>query len=299
MQLFRRRGEVEERLERYTDITAARPAEVEKKEKKKGPSPLAKSLDKALVGRGFGSELATQLARADLKFTVAEYIALMVITTIGGLVLAYMIFGSPLLAPLGALAGFFAPRMYIGFAQGQRLNKFNNQLGDAINLMVNGLRAGYSVLQAMEAVAREMPPPIATEFERVTKEVQLGLTVEQALANMLRRVRSDDLDMMVTAINVQREVGGNLGEILETISHTIRERVRIKGEIRALTAQGMATGYVISGVPVGLFILIFLINRPYASRLFEFPCGVAMLVCGGILIISGFVVMMKIVQIEV
>lgn len=295
MLLFRGpKREVEERLERYAETSAP-----EDDKAKKRSSPLADRLNEAIGERSFGSELATQLARADLKITAAEYMALLVIAMMGGAVLAFFIFRSILLAPLGAVAGFFVPRIYIGFAQGQRINKFNNQLGDTLNLMVNGLRAGYSVGQAMEAVAREMPPPISVEFERVTKEVQLGLTVEQALNNMLRRVTSDDLDMMVTAINVQREVGGNLGEILETISHTIRERVRIKGEIRSLTAQGMMTGYVISGVPVGLFILIFMINRPYASRMFEFPCGVAMLVCSVILIVSGFFVMMKIVQIEV
>ncbi len=297
MKLFRgARGEVEDRLERYADVKEGKPSEAGEK---KRPSALTNRLNEALAGQSFGNEMATQLARADLKITVAEYVALIVIAMVGGGLLAMVIFRSPLFAPLGALGGFFAPRFYIGFAQGQRLKKFNGQLGDTLNLMVNGLRAGYSVTQAMEAVAREMPPPISVEFERVTKEIQLGLTVEQALANMLRRVRSDDLDMMVTAINVQREVGGNLGEILEVISHTIRERVRIKGEIAALTAQGMATGYVISGVPIGLFILIFLINRPYAVRLFEFPCGVAILVCAVVLIVSGFVVMMKIVQIEV
>jgi len=297
MQLFRgSRGEVEERLERYADVAAGEPVA---DTKKKQPSLLTARLDEAMAGRSFASELSTQLARADLKITVAEYVALIVIAIVAGGGLAVVVFGSPFFAPLGGIVGFFAPRFYLGFAQGRRLSRFDSQLGDTLNLMVNGLRAGYSVTQAMEAVSREMPPPISIEFERVTKEIQLGLTVEQALANMLRRVKSDDLDMMVTAINVQREVGGNLGEILETISHTIRERVRIKGEIKTLTAQGMATGYVISGVPVFLLLMIFLINRPYASRLFEFPCGVAMLVCSAILIISGFTVMMKIVQIEV
>jgi tight adherence protein B len=239
------------------------------------------------------------LARADIKVTVGEYLVGLIIAIVLGGIAAVLIFGSPLFAPLGGAVGFFAPRIYVGMAQGARLDKFNNQLGDTINLMVNGLRAGYSVLQAMEAVSREMPPPIATEFERVVKEVQLGVTIETALGNLLRRITSEDLDMMVTAINVQREVGGNLSEILETISHTIRERVRIKGEIKSLTAQGMATGWVITLIPPGLLIFIFLSNRSYAMRLFEFPCGVAMLVCAGIMIVAGFFVMMKIVQIEV
>ncbi len=295
--ILRSRGQVEDRLERYADVAVGKPAEAEPG--KKRPSALTEGLNQALASRSFGSELATQIARADLKITVAEYVALIIIAIILGYLVGYIVFRSPILALFGVPVGFFAPRVYLGFAQGQRLNRFNNQLGDTLSLMVNSLRAGYSVSQAMEAVGREMPPPISVEFDRVTKEVQLGLTVEQALANMLRRVRSDDLDMMVTAINVQREVGGNLGEILEVISHTIRERVRIKGEIRSLTAQGMATGYVISGVPIALFLLIFMINRPYAQRLLEFPCGIAMLICAIILIVSGYFVMMRIVQIEV
>jgi tight adherence protein B len=296
MRLFRK-SQVEERLETFADVEALKPPEEFVKEDR--GSFLTEQLNKAVAGRGFAANIAIELARADLKITVGEYLALLVIAVILGGALGLFIFRNPVFALAGAVGGFFAPRVYIGFAQGQRLTKFNNQLGDTLNLMVNGLRAGYSVLQAMEAVSREMPSPMSTEFGRVVQEVQLGLTVEQALDNMLRRVTSEDLDMVVTAINVQREVGGNLGEILEVISHTIRERVRIKGEVKTLTAQGMMTGYVISGVPIALFLLIFLINRPYAVRLFEFPCGVGMLVCGIVLIVSGFFAMMKIVQIEV
>ena len=134
--------------------------------------------------------------------------------------------------------GWFAPRWFMSYRQGARLRAFNDQLGDALNLMVNGLRSGYSVMQAMEAVSREMPPPHCREFGRVVQEVQIGLSLDQALANMLRRIKSDDLDLVVTAINVQREVGGNLAEILDVISFTIRERVRIKGEIRTLDGAG-------------------------------------------------------------
>jgi tight adherence protein B len=141
---------------------------------------------------------------------------------------------------------------------------------------------------------------VAGEFDRVVKEVQLGLTLEQALQNMLRRVSSEDLDLVVTAINVQREVGGNLAEILDVISHTIRERVRIKGEVSVLTAQGMITGYVITGLPLALMGILYLINRPYVERLWTSGiCGWVMLIVGAILITSGFLIIQKIVRIEV
>ena len=134
--------------------------------------------------------------------------------------------------------------------QAKRLVKFNDQLADMLNLMVNGLRAGYSTMQAMEAVSKELPAPICDEFRRVVQEMQLGIPMETSLDNLLRRIPSDDLDLVITAINVQREVGGNLAEILDTISYTIRERVRIKGEIRVLTSQVMYSGRLLSMLPV-------------------------------------------------
>jgi tight adherence protein B len=151
----------------------------------------------------------------------------------------------------------------------------------------------------MDAVANEMPPPISDEFQRVVREIGLGITSERAMNNMLRRVPSDDLDLLITAINVQHEVGGNLAEILETISHTIRERVRIKGEIRVLTSQQMMSGYVISALPIGLGLILFAMNPDYMSKMFKDVCGIAMMSCGGIMIVAGFVSIMKIVSIEV
>jgi len=291
------RGQVQERLDRY--IEPERPTAELKPAKR--ASPIGDALNRAISGRGFADGIAAQLARADIKLTVGEYLAALVIAIFGFGIVAYIISqGSIIFAAVGVVGGFFAPRIYIGIMQGRRLQMFNDQVGDTINLLVNGLRSGYSVLQAMEAVARELPQPVAGEFDRVVKEVQLGLTLEQALQNMLRRVKSEDLDLVVTAINVQREVGGNLAEILEVISHTIRERVRIKGEIRVLTAQGMITGYVITGLPLALMAFLYLVNRDYVSRLWKGGiCGWAMLIAGAIMIVSGFLIIQKIVQIEV
>jgi len=289
--------EVEARLEQFTytgkDEKAAQ-----------GPSrrssPVGDSLNRALEGRSFAQNLSTQLARADLKVTVGEFLAVQLIFVVFGGVLGYLLTPGIIMALLGAVAGFFAPRMYMGMAQGRRLKAFNNQLGDMLNLLVNGLRSGYSVTQAMEAVAHEMPVPVSTEIGRVVQEMQIGLTMEQALANMLRRIQSEDLDLIVTAINVQREVGGNLAEILETISHTIRERVRIKGEISVLTAQGRISMYVIVFLPIAITIFLYVINPTYMSRMFTSGfCGWAMVVCAGLSITSGYLAIRKIVAIEV
>jgi tight adherence protein B len=190
--------------------------------------------------------------------------------------------------------------MYVTRQQKRRLNKFNDQLSDMLNLMVNGLRAGYSTMQAMEAISKELPSPISDEFRRVVQEMQIGIPMEAALENLLRRIPSDDLDFVVTAINVQREVGGNLAEILDVISFTIRERVRIKGEINTLTAQGRYSGYVISLLPIGLTLILFCLNKSYISRLFTSGfCGWAMVVCGLLMIATGFIAIQRIVNIEV
>jgi len=169
-----------------------------------------------------------------------------------------------------------------------------------LNLAVNGLRAGYSTMQAMEAVSKELPAPICDEFKRVVQEMQLGIPMEKALENLLRRIPSPDLDFVVTAINVQREVGGNLAEIMDVISFTIRERIRIKGEIRALTSQAIYSGRALALMPIGLLCVLYFLNRDY---MMEFTrnglCGWGPLVGAGVLIIIGYFVMTRIANVEV
>lgn len=292
----RQQDEVSERLDLYA-------LGVQKKEAKPAPgqrvSPLGERLDKALAERGFARNLRTQLARANLKLTAGEFIAATVICVILFPAITFLLRRNIPLALLAAVIGFFTPRWYVSYLQGKRLKAFNDQLGDIISMMVNAIRAGYSVLQAMETVAKEMDPPASEEFDRVVKEVQLGLSMEHALDNLLRRVPSEDLDMTVTAIKVQQEVGGNLAEVLDTISFTIRERVRIKGEIRALTAQARYSGYLVSLLPIGAAILVYIINPRFMGPMFHHPCGWAMLGVAGTGIIIGFFVTRKIAQIDV
>jgi tight adherence protein B len=221
-------------------------------------------------------------------------------------VLGYFIGSSSLLLALvGAVVGVFLPRLYVKRQQSRRLIKFNDQLADMLSLMVNGLRAGYSTLQAMEAVSKELPSPISDEFRRVVQEIQLGVTTEKALDNLLRRIPSDDLDLVITAMNVQREVGGNLAEILETISFTIRDRVKLKGEIRVLTSQQTFSGQFLSLLPILVILLLYVLNRPYVMLLVDptanspIPCGYMAIGGAGVLIISGYLVMQKMAKIEV
>jgi tight adherence protein B len=291
-------GAIEERLDQYVSRPVAQTERGERPERT--PSALTRGLDERVATTGFAQNLSTQLARANLKLTPGEYLILTVTSILGTGLLAYLILHRSLILAFGGLVlGFFLPRFYVKFRQAKRLRAFNHQLGDAINLLANGLRSGYSLLQAMDAVAREMPPPMSEEFQRVVREIGLGISYERAMNNMLRRIPSDDLDLMITAVNVQHEVGGNLAEILETISHTIRERIRIKGEIRVLTAQGMISGYVISFLPLGLGLLLYAMNPAYIGGLFEEPCGWLMIATGAISTTVGYIAIRKIVNIEV
>ncbi|TET29892.1 MAG: secretion system protein [Anaerolineales bacterium] len=294
------RSIVEERLGRYAEgqVISTSSDEV----KKQRGSIIADYLERAGEGSDLFNNLARDLARADLKLRPAEFIAVIVMSIVGFGVVGFIISSSMIFAGVGMILGAFVPRMYVKRQEKSRLKKFDNQLSDMLNLMVNGLRAGFSTLQAMEAVSRELPKPINEEFHRVVQEMQLGIMMEDALDHLLRRINSEDLDLVITAINVQREVGGNLAEILDSISFTIRERVRIKGEIQALTAQGRATAWVISAMPIALVALLFLINRSYIMQFFNpetRSCGIPIIVLAAVMIITGFIATQKIVDIDI
>ena len=266
-------------------------------------SIFAEWLDNRLEGSKFGDRIATNLAQADLKLRPAEYVAAMVIAGFLLGFFAWAIGGQNIVsAMIGAVLGAMAPRFYMRRQQDKRLTTFGNQLPDMLNLVVNGLRAGYSTMQALEAVSKELPPPLSVEFERVVKEMQLGIGMEDALNNLHRRIPSDDLDLIITAINVQREVGGNLAEILDTISYTIRERIKIKGEIKVLVSQVIYSGRFLAMLPLILMGLLWFANREYLMTFFK-PgnalCGGAMLGIAGSMVLAGYVAMNKLADIEV
>jgi tight adherence protein B len=283
---------VEERL----GDTEKKPKQKEKKGKRE--SAVGAAVDRAVAGRGFAQNLSTQLARANLKWTVGEFIVMTIlISAVAGLI--FFALNRIVLVPVGIIVGFFLPRVYLSMRKNKRLKAFNDQLGDALNLMVNSLRAGYSTMQAMEVISNEMPAPISEEFGRVVLELQLGVPFDTAMANLMRRMPSADMDLVITAMSVQREVGGNLAEVLDAISFTIRERVRIKGEIQAMTAQGRITGYVITGLPFVLAGLIYLITPDFMGLLFTEPCGWVMIGVSTVMIVMGYFFINKIVSIEV
>jgi len=264
---------------------------------------LSEWLDNKLEGSKFGDRIATNLAQADLKLRPAEYVAAMVIASFLLGFFAWAVGGQEIISALiGAILGGMAPRFYMKRLQDKRLVTFGNQLPDMLNLVVNGLRSGYSTMQALEAVSKELPPPLSDEFNRVVKEMQLGISMGDSLNNLHRRIPSDDLDLIITAINVQREVGGNLAEILDTISYTIRERIKIKGEIKVLVSQVIYSGRFLALLPLILMGLLWFANREYLMTFFSpgnLLCGGIMLGIAGLMVLAGYLTMNKLADIEV
>lgn len=294
--LMGERSLVEERLGPYFE-------EEELADAKDKSSPVGDWLNTKVEKSSWGSRVSRELARADLKLKPAEYFALMIILGFGVGAIAWFFGGQSIIVGLlGAAVGALIPRSYVRQQQGKRLVRFSDQLPDMLALMVNGLRAGFSIMQAMEAVSKELPPPISDEFTRVVQEIQIGLPIDRALDNLYRRIPSEDLDLTITAMNVQREVGGNLAEILDTISYTIRERVRIKGEIRVLTSQVVYSSRFLSSMPVLIAVALWFMNRPYMMMFFQPESrliGIPSLVIGGLMIFFGYTIMKKIADIDV
>ena len=295
------RSLMDERLDQYLDESQLVTEDADDDRAQK-PGILTELLTRRVERTSFGDRVSQDLARADLKLKSGEYVSLLIIASVFTGIFGYFFGGGSIVfALLGSIVGLFFPGMYVGRQQKARLRSFDDQLPDMLNLMVNGLRTGFSAMQAMEAVASELPAPMSEEFRRVVQEMQLGVPMEGALANLQRRIPSDDLDLAVTAINIQREVGGNLAEILDTISFTIRERIRIKGEVRAITAQVTYSGRFLSLMPVFLGLGLWGLNRSYMEQFFQEPiiCGAGMLTLAGIMLVIGYIVLGKIADIEI
>ena len=243
--------------------------------------------------------LAERLAKADLKLRTSEFLMIQVGAAVLLALLAVARFGPGPQTLIFAVLGWFAPGFYVRRRQNRRLRAFNDQLGDTLVLLANALKAGYSFAQAIDVVAKKAVPPISVEFGRVVREMNLGASPDDSLRKMVNRVESPDLDLVVTAVSINQAVGGNLAEILETISHTIRERIRIKGEIRTLTAQARASGWVITGRPIGLGALMYVLTPGYFRPMTQSVVGWVMIGVGMGLILFGNFLIRKVIAIEI
>jgi tight adherence protein B len=308
-------SDVSARLDRYAATPMSDLGEEEKRDLGNliSRSAALGALNRVVERRDWAANMSRELTRADLALRPSEFLAIRIGAVVGvplGMIVlgslgVVSVFTSPLAWVIGGVIGFFLPRMWLRYRQSKRLKAFNGSLSDTITLLANSLRAGSSFLQSLELIVRETRPPISTEFARVIREVNLGLPLEEALANLQRRVRSDDLDLMTTAISIHHTVGGDLAEILDQIAFTIRERVRIKGEIATLTAQQKLSGIVVGLLPLGLMGALSVIAPQFLTPMFGppevvgIPVGVIILAFGGLLMVIGFLAIRKVVDIEV
>lgn len=256
---------------------------------------IAKALGRLQHGRRI--ELLMQQADWPIRGTEFEAILLLWGGLVGLITFLVTLKGAMFFA--GALAGILMGLALLGLRIRRRRKKFTNQLGDMLTMVANALRAGFSFMQAFELISREMDAPMGREVQLVVNEVNLGNTLESALDNMQRRVASPDFELVVTAVLIQRQVGGDLASILDTISETIAERVRMRREVMTLTAQGRASALVVSCIPIGLAAAVSILNPNYLKPLIETELGRMFIVAAVILQLIGFLVIHRIVDIEI
>lgn len=277
-------------------------AEVKVKEKE----PLARRVYRLIkrLARPFSSwdasrNLDFKLRQAGIPLYGAEFIIIAIVGSLIVALVSYIVTMNIFSAPA---IGILVPLIlwsWLSILIRRRRNAFTEQLGDCLTTVANALRAGYSFQQAMDVVAKEMEPPISTEFARVMTDIAMGVTLESALDQMNRRVGSPDFDLVVTAVLIQREVGGNLAQILDTISDTINERIRMKREINALTAQGRLSAWVLIALPIFMAAFCWTFNKDQMMVFITEETGRYAIIFAIIMEIFGYIVIQNIVDIEV
>ncbi|MBW8382418.1 MAG: type II secretion system F family protein, partial [Youngiibacter sp.] len=273
-------------------------SEVTTSKKKQGFS-IFKVMGNAVPQKSYFEKIRIKLLQAYVKMKPEEFIGMSLMSAlILGLIL-FLIGRNILYGVLGALIGYKFPDLYIGSIKKKRGRLLNSQLPQALTLISNGLRAGFSFPQSLNVAGKEMDSPISDEFLKVLRDNSLGKPMEEALENLSKRTDDEDLDMFVTALLIQRQVGGNLAEVLDTISNTIRERVKLRGEIRSLTAQGRLSAAIISLLPIALSLAVSILNPGYLDVLFTTLPGIIALVVAVVMELIGIFLLIKLVNIEI
>ena len=265
------------------------------------------ALGSMFTGKEWAEAVNTELESADLKFRVGEYVALRFAVALVLFAVVVLVAGRGMVGLLAgggaALVGYMLPRFHVKRRIKGRLAKFDDQLVEALSLVANALRSGFGFLQSLDLAADQLKDPLAIEFKRTITDINVGSSFEDALLALNQRVRSKDLDIVVTAILIQRTVGGNLAEILDTVAHTMRERSRIKGELKTLTAQQKMSGYIVGGLPIVIIGILLVIGQlmgdTYMQTLFTEPAGRIALVAAALLEGLGILIIRKILAIEV
>lgn len=260
---------------------------------------LSDRMTKSLGRMSFGERLEHQLTAADSNMSVGEFMMLRLAITLWTFVIGWFLSGQPVAGMLLAVFGWIGPGVWLTMKRNKRIKNFGDQLPDLLTMMTGSLRAGYGLLYAISVVEKEMPEPIASEFGRVLKETALGYTLSDALDHLVTRVQNEDLELVVTAVHIQNEVGGSLADVLDTISKTIRERIQLKGQIRAITSQQKITGTVLSLLPFFMGTVLFVISPGYMSSMLQPGWTLLMPISAVIMIIFGNIMMNQVTKIEI
>lgn len=298
--LLRRKREVAERIQMFSGYqpSVVRKASVFEVLRSRLHEIFAEKARRTDTGLG-RKKLDLMMVRAGLPLLGSEFLAI----SAGGALLVFVIFAlatrNPVTGLLALLLFLAADFVFVQRRITKRLNNFQRQLADCLSLVANSLRAGFSFLQTMEIISREMEPPMSTEFERVMRDTSLGKSLDEALHDMDERVGSADFSLVVTAVLIQQQVGGNLATILDTIRETISERIRLRREIGTLTAQGRATGIILACIPVVLALFFYTLAPSFIQPLITTTIGHIAIGAAILLEIVGFIVIYKIVDIKI
>jgi tight adherence protein B len=263
------------------------------------PAGLAQAGGRFADAGGFSSGLDAKLEQAGLPMKAGEFVALTAVCAVAGGVLGAFLLGNIIVVLLVAAVGSLIPYAWLVRARSQRQKKMAEQLADVLSILASSLRAGHSFLQALDQVANEIKDPSASEFHRVVSEIRLGRSIDDAMVEMADRIGSEDMRWAVMAVNIQRQVGGNLAEVLDIVATTVRERAYIHRQVRVLSAEGRISIGILSALPFGIFFYLLLVNPEYIGLLFTTNMGRIMLLAGAALMASGIFVMTRIVRIDV
>lgn len=292
-----RRSKLKRRTNDYLTVKIdEEKAEIEKRSIGKS---YVSTVSKAFRWVPFGEKTVKRLQQAGTDMTPPEFFALRISASGISAIIVYFLNGHWLFMLAGFIIGFFIPLFVIIRQRKKRLDLLTHQLVETLGTMANSLRAGFSFMQAMKMVSEEMPDPIGPEFGRVVRETSLGVPLEDALKNLVERLPNKELEVIVQAIIAQRESGGNLAELLLTMEETIRGRVRVLEELNTLVAQGKMSSWIITALPIGLATFIYFSNPDYLSIMFEHPLGWLLSIGALISIFIGWLVIQKVIKIEV
>lgn len=295
------RRTVEKRMDKIASKKSGLTLQIQEKKKERKSSILKRAMDgnkQSVQRKKIMDTIFNELILADIMMKPEEFCLIWLVLTFVPAGLAALFKAGLMPSATLAAVGAFLPILFIKIKKGKRIKAFEGQLGDTLIMICNGLKSGFSFQQTMENVANDMPAPIGIEFGRVCNEIRYGATMEEALNNMVDRVKSPDLMLVVSAVLIQRTTGGNLSEILTTISQTIKDRIQIKGEINSITAQGRMSGMIIGALPICIAAVLMVINPEYMSTFFTTTVGKIMLAISAVMEVIGFFAIRKVVTIE-